>query len=107
MTASTEETTGRSRTARAASRPAPSTGLLDEIVDAGSTVAERGVAYVRLAAQTGVTVVDRAVTSGLDVAADWARAAGPLAAFTTGPVEAVRNTWGAVNDGVRELVNAA
>ncbi|MGB8649897.1 MAG: hypothetical protein WCD35_04465 [Mycobacteriales bacterium] len=103
MTTAEVETSGKRRPA--AARTEPATGLTDELLEAGSALAERGVRIVRTAADTGLKVTDTFVLGSLEVAQEWATAS-PVAALTLPPVKVARDTWTTTRDGLRELVAA-
>lgn len=83
----------------------PSTPLSEEIVDAGSALAGRGVTIARTVAETGLKVSDAVVLGSLDAAEEWASAT-PVAGLAVPPVKVARETWSATRDGIRELVLA-
>lgn len=79
--------------------------LSNEIVEAGTAVAESGLRVARTAAETGLRVTDAVVLGTLGVAEEWASAT-PVAALTVPPVKAARDTWSTTRESLRELVAA-
>ena len=88
-----------------ATRGEQSSPLSVELLDAGTTIADRTVRLARRAAEVGITVSDVAVLSTLGVAEDWAGAS-PVAGLAVPPVKVAKDTWSSTTDGLRELVSA-
>ena len=101
MTTADVETTKR----RPAAARTESSTFSSELVEAGTSVADRGVRVVRTAVDTGIKVSDAIVLGSLGVAEEWATST-PFAGFAIPPVKAARETWGTTRDGLRELVAA-
>lgn len=79
--------------------------LSGELVDAGTTLAERSVRLVRSTAESGLRTSDVLVLGTLGVAEEWFSAT-PLAGLAVPPVKVARETWTSTREGLRELVAA-
>ena len=100
----TTEAEAPTKRARAA-RTEQASPLSVELLDAGTTIADRTVRIARRAAEVGITVSDVAVMSTLGVAEDWAGAS-PVSGLALPPVKVAKETWTSTSEGLRDLVAA-
>jgi hypothetical protein len=100
-TAEVEQTTKK----RAVARTEQASPLSAELLEAGTTIADRTVRLARRAAEAGITVSDVVVMGTLGVAEEWAGST-PAAALAVPPVKVAKETWSTTSDGLKELVAA-
>ena len=79
--------------------------LSAELVEAGTSLADRSVRLARTTAESGIKTGDVLVGGALGVAEEWFSAT-PLAGLAVPPVRVARETWTTPSEGLRELVAA-
>lgn len=90
---------------RTAARAESGTALSNQLLDAGSALAERTVSIARNAAESSLKVTDAFVLGSLGVAEEWAGAS-PVAGLAVPPVKVAKDTWTTTREGLRDLVLA-
>ena len=90
---------------RASARAELNGTLSGELVEAGTTLAERSVRLVRTTAENGLKASAVLVLGTLGVAEEWLGAT-PVAGLAVPPVKVARETWATTRDGLREFVAA-
>jgi hypothetical protein len=101
MTTTEVEPTAKKRLAR----PEQASPLSAELLDAGTTIADRTVRLARRAAEASLSVSDVAVLGTLGVAEEWAGST-PVAALAVPPVKVAQEAWSATSEGLKDLVAA-
>jgi len=101
MTTTDVEPTAKKRIAR----PEQASPLSVELLDAGTTIADRTVRIARRAAEAGISVGDVAVLGTLGVAEAWA-VASPVSGLAVPPVKLAKEAWSTTSEGLKDLVAA-
>ena len=101
MTTTDVEPTAKKRVART-EQASP---LSVELLDAGTTIADRTVRIARRAAEAGISVSDVAVLGTLGVAEAWA-AASPVSGLASPPVKIAKEAWNTTSESVKDLIAA-